>query len=432
MALVTGPQLEGSPAPTQGLNGPRGREAPPLALGNGAPKDMGQMSPEVTGILAPQSQGEGSPARGDGALGGLGEAPPLVMGEVAPLVQGSASPTSLGEVGGSTVNNSISILNNSTSQMNITNNPSANKPDTVDSVNNQDAVVSAINQITVDSACSTVNSVNKQDTVYRANNQNPFIGANNQGPTANNILATGLNPSVFRDHNTTIILDTVIFYISKNRAMAQAVLCEKIANHFSEMSINQASQILKDLNLTRLLRSTGRPNSKTKIYNLVKLVRDMIINNPHVIISTVSTDFPPEIPTPKKNHLALSKLFHKKSTSELHSNQVSAQLEIMDEKINNILQIVSTQQDIIYDLVATSTVTHPVDNHQEIANHSNARIPTPPPTIPPTTTTLAPAPSSPTLPLPDPPTSTLPSNNLASPKHHQLLPTPPLPPNPVT
>ena len=126
------PASEGSLAPIQGLHGPRGKEVPPLAPGNGAAKDIAQMSPKVVGEYAPLSLGYDSPAQGHGPLGERGYAPPSVTGDVASLVRDGAPPAPMGQVGDSNQNrvsnqNSFSSASNSISQVTVTNNPDGNQ-----------------------------------------------------------------------------------------------------------------------------------------------------------------------------------------------------------------------------------------------------------------------------------------------------------------
>ena len=376
MALDKAPASEGTLAPSQGLNGPRGREVPPLAPGNGAAKDIAQMSPVVVGEYAPLSLGYDSPAQGHGPLGERGYAPPSVTGDVASLARDGAPPAPQGQWGDSSQNR-VSILNSlssatNSSQVTITNNPdmddSAINHESVISVTSHDPVNSAISHESVISVANhdPVNSVTNHESVNSVTNYEPVFSVINKDPE-NNPSSPNLNPSIFRDHNAIVIINTVLFYITTCASLAQAVLCDKINNFFGEQDINLAHQIMIDLNLTKALRSQKTNNNiKTRIYNLVKIVRDTISHNPHITIATVSTDLPPASPITKKSHLGLPKFFQRKPDPQQQQQlqlqpqpQLQPHIDALDDKVTRILQLQQFTLDVMLRNVPTQSSTHP-------------------------------------------------------------------------
>ena len=339
------------------------------------------MSPVVVGEYAPLSLGYDSPAQGHGPLGERGYAPPSVTGDVASLARDGAPPAPQGQWGDSSQNrvsilNSLSSATNSSSQVTITNNPdmddSANNHESVISVTSHDPVNSAISHESVISVANhdPVNSVTNHESVNSVTNYEPVFSVINKDPE-NNPSSPNLNPSIFRDHNAIVIINTVLFYITTCASLAQAVLCDKINNFFGEQDINLAHQIMIDLNLTKALRSQKTNNNiKTRIYNLVKIVRDTISHNPHITIATVSTDLPPASPITKKSHLGLPKFFQRKPDPQQQQHlqvqpppqpQLQPHIEALDEKVTRILQLqhaTNATLQVMLDNVSTQRLTH--------------------------------------------------------------------------
>ena len=147
----------------------------------------------------------------------------------------------------------------------------------------------------------------------QGNNYSPADNVNNY----NNSNSATPTPAVFRDHDITVIVNSVLYFASKKISWPQTVVCDKIANHFSQEEINEACNILSDLGFvpeSRPTRSHNKSkNNKARITTLVKTVRDTLSQQTSVIITTTSTDLPTDHTAPKKNALSffLENIFQK-------------------------------------------------------------------------------------------------------------------------
>ena len=157
----------------------------------------------------------------------------------------------------------------------------------------------------------------------------------------------GMPSTVFRDKDTTVILDNVLFTATRIATWPQAMLAEKVLNHFNHEQIDKALNTLDELGLVRITRSLNKNNrnTKVKINTIINAVHETL-NNPTIIYCTNSTEIPQDYTIPKKPS-GIAKLFSRQT----QDNQVTDKLDAIETQLHNLNIMLQTQQELIESLV---------------------------------------------------------------------------------
>jgi len=189
------------------------------------------------------------------------------------------------------------------------------------------------------------------------------------------------NKAIYQAGNTTIVLNTILCFITTKKSWARLVLCNQIKKLYSPEEIENAYNIVLFISDSRKTRNMNK-DIKRMINFTVHTMIDQCLKNDNLVFATTTTDIPATdwSPPPKKTSISpFVKIFQKQKHQGMqtqHELSFSNQ-DLIENKIDLLIGMFSEQQSAINSLISQG-VTSP--QPQECAEEASVTTtPTPSP-----------------------------------------------------